>query len=85
MASPTETELRQTIDLKILSPSEELRDGLIFREVAISTTIGELKARIRDQVASHPSADRQRLIYRGRSLQREADTLQDVLGRQSVS
>jgi hypothetical protein len=77
---------RQAIELKILSPSPEVgHGGLHFDELPVSTTVGELKDRIRDLVSSRPAHDRQRLIYLGRALLRDSDTLLDVFGHSAVS
>jgi hypothetical protein len=79
-------EARQVIELKILSPSPEVGNaGLHFDDLAVSTTVGELKDRIRDMVSTRPGHDRQRLIYLGRALVRDADTLLDVFGATAVS
>lgn len=80
----TEEPTTVALKLKILSPSAELADlrnsGLQFEDLPISTTIGQLKERIRDAVPTRPSNERQRLIYLGRVLARETDTLRDVFG-----
>jgi hypothetical protein len=79
-------EARQAIELKILSPSPEIGNaGLHFDDLPVSTTVGELKDRIRDMVSTRPTHDRQRLIYLGRALVRDSDTLLDVFGTNAVS
>jgi hypothetical protein len=78
-------EASQAIELKILSPSPEVGNtGLHFNSLPVSTTVGELKDRIRDIVSSRPAHDRQRLIYLGRALVQDADTLLDVFGANAV-
>ena len=73
-----------TILLHILSPSPEVRTKLIFSDLPVSTTVAELKIRICDAVASRPSPDRQRLIYRGRALVREGATLKEIFSQEAV-
>ncbi|KAF2431477.1 hypothetical protein EJ08DRAFT_678246 [Tothia fuscella] len=74
-------EARQAIELKILSPSAEVgAGGLHFDHIPVSTTVGELKEKIRDVISTRPPNERQRLIYRGRALARETDTLLSVFG-----
>jgi hypothetical protein len=76
---------RQSIELKILSPSPEVGNaGLHFDDLPVSTTVSELKDRIRDLVSTRPANERQRLIYLGRALLRESDTLLEVFGTQAV-
>jgi hypothetical protein len=75
----------QTIDLKLLSPSPEVpASGLFLENLPTSTTLGELRNRITDTLASHPPPARQRLIYFGRVLQRDDDTLASVFGENNV-
>lgn len=82
---PSPPEGRTTIDVKILSPSPEVgAGGLQLRNVAVTTTIGALKAAIAEAVPSHPGPERQRLIYLGRALARDEDELLNVFGREAV-
>ena len=81
MATPQpEDALQRRIDLKILSPSAEAHGGLRFPETPLSTTIAELKSKIRDELPTHPPLERLRLIYLGRA-SRDTETLVEVLGR----
>jgi hypothetical protein len=57
---------------------------LSFPHVAATTTVKQLKARIRDVLPSKPADENQRLIYRGRMLGREADTMLDIFGQETV-
>ena len=58
-----------TITLHVLSPALEVNGGRItFPAISLDTTITQLKSRIRNSVATAPSPERQRLIYRGRPL-----------------
>jgi len=72
------------INVKVLSQLPE-PDGLIhFENLPITTTVGELKVKVRDHVASKPAVENQRFIYRGRLMARENDTMMDVFGRDAV-
>jgi len=73
----------QTINLQILSPSP-LVGPMRFPNLAVSTTVGELKAKIRELVETRPSDEHMRLIYQARFLSRDADTLLDVFGEDVV-
>ncbi|KAF2229403.1 hypothetical protein EV356DRAFT_510913 [Viridothelium virens] len=72
------------IDLKILSPSAEIRDGLSFTSLPPSTTVGQLKERIRGTLPSRPGNDRQRLIYRGRVMADETQTMSYIFGEEAI-
>lgn len=73
------------IDLKVVSPSTEIDEsGLNFPSLPAATTVGEVKLRIKDTVASHPTLDRQRFIYRGHVLVDNDATLLNVFGEQAV-
>lgn len=73
-----------TLNLKILSPSTEVEGGVSFPDLPASTTITELRSRIRNAVASKPATERMRLIYRGRVVANDADTLGNVFGPETV-
>ncbi|KAI9766912.1 MAG: hypothetical protein M1840_006209 [Geoglossum simile] len=73
-----------SISVSILSPSTELPHQLSFTCVPTSSTVGELKQRIRDAVPSRPELGRLRLIHRGRMLSRDTDTMSDVFGPTAV-
>ncbi|MCJ1366245.1 hypothetical protein MMC16_005372 [Acarospora aff. strigata] len=74
----------QTIFLHVLSPSLEVPNKLRFPSVPISTTVGELKIKIQDAIATKPVPGRQRLIYRGKALVKDTDTMKDVFGQDAV-
>ena len=74
----------QTIFLHILSPSLEVPDKLTFPAIPVTTTVGELKNKIQDAIATKPSPARQRLIYRGKALVKTTDTMKDVFGQEAV-
>ena len=75
---------RQLIDIKIVGPSEELRNGIQFSGVPKTTTIGELKDKIQNELPSRPSPTKQRLIYLGRVLQPDTETLLHFFGENIV-
>lgn len=75
----------QALLLHVLSPSAEVPDKLTFSSIPVTTTVAELKARIQDAIPSMPSPARQRLIYRGKALVKDTDTLKDVFGQETVS
>lgn len=77
-------EENSTINLKILSPSSEVEGGITFTDLPTTTTIKELRSRIRDAVSSKPVPERMRLIYRGRVVANDADTLGNVFGAENV-
>ncbi|KAJ4373223.1 hypothetical protein N0V83_003516 [Neocucurbitaria cava] len=74
-----------TINLRILSPSTEVEGGVTFPGIPAATTIKELRSRIQDAVPSKPSTERMRLIYRGRVVANDADTLTNVFGADSAA
>ncbi|KAF2277186.1 uncharacterized protein EI97DRAFT_466705 [Westerdykella ornata] len=81
----TETaEAATAINLKVLSPSTEVQGDIHLPDLPISLTLKELRDRIQNEIPSRPATERMRLIYRGRALSRETDTLSDVLGLDNV-
>lgn len=80
MAEETPT----TINLKVLSPSAEVEGGVTFPDIPTTTSIKELRSRIQDAVPSRPGPERMRLIYRGRVVANENDTLGTVFGVDNV-
>lgn len=82
--TPAPDNPRRLIDIKILGPSEELRNGIQFTGIPKTITIAELKERIQNELPSHPAPTKQRLIYLGRVLQPETETLLHFLGESSV-
>lgn len=77
-------EEEQTINLKVLSPSAEVEGGVNFVDIPASTTVKELRSRIQNAVPSKPAPERMRLIYRGRVVANDADTLSAVFGADNV-
>lgn len=74
----------QTINLRILSPSTEVEGGVNLADIPASTTVKELRRRIQDAAPSKPAPERMRLIYRGRVVANDADTLGNVFGVDNV-
>ena len=72
------------LNLKILSPSTEVQSDITLADLPAATTIQELRERIRNEIESRPTVDRMRLIYRGRVMMRDTDTLLDVFGLTNV-
>ena len=84
MAATNEDELRDRIDLKVLSPNLESTGGLNLRDLPVSTTIADLRVKLHNELPGNPSPERLRLIYLGRLIRRDSDTLLDVFGREAV-
>jgi hypothetical protein len=72
-----------TVNLQVLSPS--FNGPLRFPGTPASTTIKQLKERIRQALPLRPADESQRLIHRGRAIVREVDTLLDIFGADTVS
>lgn len=74
-----------TVNIQIVSPSVGVTRPLLFSALPISTTVKELKERIRQTLPLRPADENQRLIYHGRAIIRETETLEDVLGPAAVN
>lgn len=72
------------VNISIVSPSVNVNGPLKFPGLPPSTTVGQLKAKIRDALDSRPSNEKQRLIHQGKLLTGESDTLLQVFGEQKV-
>lgn len=70
--------------LTIVSPSVGA-NRLNFPHLAATTTVEQLKAKIRDALPSKPPNELQRLIHRGRMLSRESQTMVEIFGKDVVS
>ncbi|KUI60067.1 hypothetical protein VP1G_07294 [Cytospora mali] len=79
---PEENEL--SVNISIVSPSVAVNAPLSFPGLPASTTVAQLKERIRDALDSKPSNEQQRLIHQGKLLSRENETLLDVFGEQKL-
>ena len=73
----------RTVTITIKSPGAELPTTL--HDIKLRTTISDLKKIIREQSASHPAESRQRLIFHGKPLLRDQQTLSEALGENMVS
>lgn len=74
-----------TVNLQVLSPSVGVNRPLLFPSLSASTTVKQLKEKIRQTLPLRPADDNQRLIHRGRAIVRESDTLEDIFGEDAVS
>lgn len=83
-ASSKSNPVKQKILLHILSPSVGVPNKITFSDIPICTTVGQLKKMIYDEVASKPSPQWQRLIYRGRALIQDEVTLADIFTQNTV-
>lgn len=72
------------VNIHFVSPSEGVPNDLDFQGLPATTTVGQIKDKIRDVLPMHPAHDEQRIIHQGRLLSRESDTLLDVFGEEKV-
>ncbi len=73
-----------TFTLHVVSPSAGVGSPLTFLELPFETTVKQLKERIRNSLPIRPSDDDQRLIYRGRLLSGEDETMLAIFGIETV-
>ena len=73
-----------TFTLVVISPSNGVNGPLTFPNVVATTSVKEVKAKIRDTIPSKPTDEGQRLIHHGRLLSRETETMQEVFGQEAV-
>jgi hypothetical protein len=71
--------------LVVVSPSVGVNNPLTFPHLPATTTVKQLKAKIRDALPSKPVDESQRLIHRGRMLGREVETMLEIFGQETVS
>ncbi|KAK8101648.1 ubiquitin family protein [Apiospora kogelbergensis] len=70
-----------TCTVQVISPSVGVPSGrLSFSDLPASTTIQQLKQRVRDALDAKPPDTAQRLIHRGRLLARDNETLLEIFG-----
>ncbi|KAI1310155.1 hypothetical protein F5Y03DRAFT_347106 [Xylaria venustula] len=67
--------------LQVLSPSINVPQPLFFA-LPVTTTVRQLKERIRHSVGTRPPDDAQRLIHRGRLLARDSETMLELFGEE---
>lgn len=84
-APPEEAPL--LVNIQIISPSIGVNGPLSFPGLpATTTTVADLKQRVRDALPTlKPVNEHQRMIFNGRLLARENETLQDFFGEQKVT
>ncbi|KAH7360757.1 hypothetical protein BKA65DRAFT_422095 [Rhexocercosporidium sp. MPI-PUGE-AT-0058] len=71
--------------LHVVSPSVGVSSPLNFSKLPATTTVKELKSKIRDVLPSKPPDENQRLIHRGRMLGRETETMLETFGQETLS
>lgn len=71
--------------LQILSPSVNVPQPLLLENLPFTTTVRQVKERIRDAISAKPSDEAQRLIHRGRLLTRDTETMRELFGEEIVS
>ncbi|KAJ8127001.1 hypothetical protein O1611_g6637 [Lasiodiplodia mahajangana] len=69
--------------LQVLSPSINVPQPLCL-DLPVSTTVRQLKERLRSCINTKPPDDAQRLIHRGRLLARDSETMQELFGEESL-
>lgn len=74
-----------SVNISIVSPSTSVNAPLHFPNLPPSTTVAQVKQKIRDALDFKPSNEQQRLIHQGKLLSREDQTLLDVFGEQKVN
>lgn len=74
----------QTVIVRVLSQLPDPHSSISFLPLPASLTIAELKQKIRDVLPTKPLPENQRLIYRGRPLTRETDTLLSTFGQEVI-
>jgi len=75
---------KDVLHLRVISPQPEIAE-LVFNDLPLSTTVEQLKLKIKDAVATQPVPERQRLIYQGRVMTTDSSTMADVFGQHTVS
>lgn len=86
--APTRDEERPeplTFTLQIISPSIGVSGPLSFPLLTATTTVKQLKAKIRDALPSKPADESQRLIHRGRMLARDTEMMLEIFGQETVA
>lgn len=74
-----------TVSLRLISPAQDLANLPGFDNLPVSTTVGQIKLLIGNEVAfRNRSPIGMRVIYRGRLLDTDEKTLADVFGISTV-
>ncbi|KAI1484518.1 hypothetical protein F5X96DRAFT_438494 [Biscogniauxia mediterranea] len=71
------------LTLQIISPSVGVPQPLSLRGVPASTTVRQLKEKIRNALDTKPTDQAQRLIHRGRLLARDDETMLELFGEEA--
>ncbi|SPN98823.1 uncharacterized protein DNG_01864 [Cephalotrichum gorgonifer] len=71
-----------SINLKVISPS--LSQPLLLSDLPAASTIQQLKERIRQELPTRPADNQQRLIYRGRMVNRAEEKLLGLFGEDMI-
>ncbi|KAK7714972.1 hypothetical protein SLS63_011489 [Diaporthe eres] len=82
--APSPGENPPTVNISIISPSLAVNAPLNFTGLPASTTVGQLKEKIRESLDAKPANEQQRLIHQGKLLNRESETLLEVFGEQKL-
>ncbi|KAI1496766.1 hypothetical protein F5X99DRAFT_57829 [Biscogniauxia marginata] len=70
--------------LQIISPSVGVPQPLALRSVPATTTVQQLKEKIRNAIDAKPTDQAQRLIHRGRLLSRDSETMLELFGEEAL-
>lgn len=74
-----------TVNLHVTGPALGSGGGsIIFTALPAAINIRQLKEQIRERLAGRPAPESQRLIYRGRPLMRDSETLLQIFGSETV-
>ncbi|RKF59174.1 putative ubiquitin family protein [Erysiphe neolycopersici] len=73
-----------SISLQVVSPSAGVPKSLDFHDLPVATQVKDLKKQIRDSLCCRPADDLQRLIYHGRMLTRETETMLEIFGEEAL-
>jgi hypothetical protein len=72
-------------NLQLVSPSAGVNGPISFAQLPATTTVKQLKEKIRERIPMRPADEHQRIIHRGRLLKRDDETMLDLFGRETVS
>lgn len=72
------------LNVRLLQPSDDPSHALVLVAIPESTTVRELRNRIRTASPLFPVPERQRLIFQGHLLRDENATLSNVFGQSAV-
>ncbi|KAI5286353.1 hypothetical protein KEM54_006854 [Ascosphaera aggregata] len=74
-----EIRVEEEVNVNIVSPSAGVPDNFVLKNVKLTETVLGLKQRLNNELESHPTPSDQRLIYRGKPLLNDSDTLKTIL------